>query len=246
MNENNHNSWQPTRSAVFGASGGIGRALVERLAAGPGTVYTLTRTPERAPAGSIAVPVDILSEESVEAAARRCGEEGPLDLVIVATGMLHRDGAVAPEKSMRQLDAAVMAEVFAVNTIAPAIVAKHFLPLLSRDGKSVFAALSARVGSIADNRLGGWASYRASKAALNMLLKTLSIEQARTHPRSVVIGLHPGTVDTALSKPFQGNVPEGKLFSTERAAQHLLDVIKQIEPGDSGDVFAWDGRRIQA
>jgi NAD(P)-dependent dehydrogenase (short-subunit alcohol dehydrogenase family) len=126
------------------------------------------------------------------------------------------------------------------------LVAKHFLPLLARDRKSVFAALSARVGNISDNRLGGWHAYRASKAALNMLLRTLSIELARANPRAMYVGLHPGTVDTTLSAPFQATVPEGKLFTPEFAAARLLEVLDRLEPVDSGNVIAWDGQQIPA
>ena len=137
-----------------------------------------------------------------------------------------------------------METAFRVNTIGPALVAKHFLPLLASDAKSVFAALSARVGSIDDNELGGWYAYRASKAALNMVIKTLSIELARRNPRALCVGLHPGTVDSRLSKPFQGGVPEGKLFQPAAAARALLTVLDGLSSGDSGALFAWDGTRI--
>ena len=137
-------------------------------------------------------------------------------------------------------------QLFAVNAIGPALVAKHFLPLLPRHGRSVFASISARVGSIEDNRLGGWYSYRASKAALNMLLKTYSIELKRRAPSAICVGLHPGTVDTALSKPFQGGVAPGKLFSPTQSAAYLLRVIDGLTPADNGAVFAWDGSQIPA
>jgi NAD(P)-dependent dehydrogenase (short-subunit alcohol dehydrogenase family) len=137
-----------------------------------------------------------------------------------------------------------MARVFAVNTIGPALVAKHFLPLLPRRGRSAFAAISARVGSIGDNRLGGWHSYRASKAALNMLLRNFAIELARRAPDAVCIGLHPGTVDTALSAPFRSRVAPDRLFTPARSAGHLLRVIEQATVADNGHVLAWDGARI--
>ena len=126
----------------------------------------------------------------------------------------------------------------------PALVARHFLPLLPRDRRAVFAALSARVGSIGDNRLGGWHSYRASKAALNMILRNLAIELARTHPQAVVAGLHPGTVDTGLSEPFQKGVKPEKLFTAESSAERLLAVMDALTPADCGRVFAWDGQPI--
>ncbi|MEO1575694.1 MAG: SDR family NAD(P)-dependent oxidoreductase [Pseudomonadota bacterium] len=176
-----------------------------------------------------------------ERAAAAVGRE--LDLVIVATGTLHDDG-LKPEKSLRQIDAASMQRVLAVNTVGPAMVARSFLPRLKRSGPATFAALSARVGSIADNRLGGWHSYRASKAALNMLIRTFSIEMRRTHPQARVIGLHPGTVDTGLSAPFQRNVPDGKLFTPDYSAERLLAVINALSAKDSGGVFDWAGERV--
>ena len=142
------------------------------------------------------------------------------------------------------LTGAAMETAFRRNATGPALVAKHFLPLLARDRKAAFAALSARVGSIEDNRLGGWYAYRASKAALNMLIRTLSIELARSHRHALCVGLHPGTVDTALSKPFQSGVPPEKLFPPAQSARHLLAVLDRLTAEDSGSVYAWDGRRI--
>lgn len=233
---------------VIGANGGIGAALIDALRNDERIValHALSRRPVE-DADGIVMPrnIDILDEESVRVAAERCASIGELDLVIVASGMLHRDGEISPEKRMSELSIPAMQELFAVNTIGPAIVAKHFLPRLRPRGKTVFAAISARVGSIADNRMGGWASYRASKAALNMLIRTLSIEQARSHPDSVCVSLHPGTVDTGLSRPFQSRVPEGQLFQPEYSASCLLQVIDQLGPEDTGGFFAWDGQRIQ-
>jgi NAD(P)-dependent dehydrogenase (short-subunit alcohol dehydrogenase family) len=239
---------EPARVAVIGANGAIGAAVVEQLRNDEraGAVYALSRSPEAEAAG-IVIPgrIDILDQQSVRAAAERIAAEGSLDLVFVATGILHRGDALQPEKRLRDVDADAMAEVLRVNTIGPAVVARHFLPLMRRGAKSVFAAISARVGSIGDNRLGGWASYRASKAALNMLIKTFSIEHARTHPDGVCVALHPGTVDTALSRPFQSRVPEGKLFTPGYSAERLLTVLDGIGPADSGGVYAWDGSRIE-
>ncbi len=237
-----------SRAVVIGASGGLGAQFVRQLAAHPsvGTVHALSRS-GRHPvgAGVAGGSVDITEEASVAAAAEAATADGPLDLVILATGILHDGDAIAPEKRMRDIDPAVMRRVFEVNTIGPALVAKHFLPALRQKSPTVFAALSARVGSISDNRLGGWASYRASKAALNMLLRTLAIEHARTRPDSAVVALHPGTVDTALSRPFQGNVPDDKLFTPEFAAGRLLAVLDGVTSDDSGSFFAWDGARIE-
>ena len=145
---------------------------------------------------------------------------------------------------MRALSLQQMETSFAVNVFGPVLVAKHFIPCLTRDRKSVLAALSARVGSISDNRLGGWYSYRAGKAALNQMLKTLSIEIGRRFKNQIILGLHPGTVDTGLSKPFQSNVPDGKLFTPEYSAKALLKVINTAEASDSGNLLAWDGETI--
>ena len=145
---------------------------------------------------------------------------------------------------MQQISGAQMTAVLEANTIGPALVAKHLLPQLARDRKSVFAALSARVGSIRDNKLGGWYAYRASKAALNMLIKTLSIEHGRRWPQSAVVALHPGTVDTQLSRPFSGRVPRSQLATPAEAAHRLLQVIDGLGAEDTGRLFAWDGSRI--
>lgn len=231
-------------AVVVGASGGIGAAFVRSIgnSATQANIRSFSRSgrSEDSPKGE---HIDITDERSVAQAAEKAASAGPFDLVLVATGLLH-DGDFRPEKTMRELTPDAMATAFAVNTIGPALVAKHFLPNMRRGSKSVFAALSARVGSISDNRLGGWTSYRASKAALNMVLKTLSIEHARRFPESIIVALHPGTVDTNLSAPFQGNVPDGKLFTSDYSAQQLLGVINGLEPQDTGGFFAWDGQPV--
>jgi len=238
----------PLNAAVIGASGGIGGALVEHLAKAPAInrLHALSRSrPASNPAVAEWISIDIENEASVAEAADAAGKTGPLDLILVASGILHDDIGLAPEKTWRALDAGAFAKVFAVNTIGPALVAKHFLPILARDRKAVFAALSARVGSISDNQLGGWHAYRASKAALNMLIKTFAIELAYRNPSALCIGLHPGTVDTNLSAPFQANVPDGKLFTPAAAAASLVDVIDSLDIGDSGRLIGWDGRAIE-
>lgn len=200
----------------------------------------LSRTPR---AGASQPPFDLTDEASIEAAADRLRADAPFATIIVATGLLHGSG-VAPEKALRDLDQAGLMRLFAVNTVGPALVARHFAPLLPRQGRGVFAVLSARVGSIGDNRLGGWYGYRASKAALNMIVRTLAIELARTRPEAICAALHPGTVDTGLSKPFQRGVPPERLFTPDQSAAHLLDVLDQLTPAQSGRVFAWDGTEI--
>jgi NAD(P)-dependent dehydrogenase (short-subunit alcohol dehydrogenase family) len=232
-------------AVVIGASGGLGRALTQQIVASGrfGAVHALSRSGTGAPSGAIDGRIDLEDETSIAAAAVRL--ESPARLVIVASGRLHGPGLV-PEKALRMLDPAAMRQAFAINTVGPAMAARHFTPLFPREGRSVFAALSARVGSISDNRLGGWHSYRASKAALNMLIATIAIELARTRPAALCVGLHPGTVDTGLSKPFQGGVPDERLFTPDQSARLLLRVLDDLKPADSGGVYAWDGARIPA
>ncbi len=232
----------PIRAAVIGASGGIGGAVTQRLLADPGVaeVVALSRRPI-APADKLRSGfLDLADEPSIAAAAAMAGT---VDLVFVASGLLHQD-AVQPEKSWRTLDPTAMARLFQVNATGPALVAKHFLPRMPRRGRCVFAVLSAKVGSIADNRLGGWYGYRASKAALNQIVRTTAIELARSRPDAVCVALHPGTVDTPLSHPFQAGVAADRLFSPDVAAAHLLRVLGGVTPTDSGGLFAWDGQRL--
>ncbi len=233
--------------AVIGAGGGIGQAVARQLCEDPSveTVLGFARRPIPAAHGKLSThTLDMLDEDAVQKAAARVAG-GKLSLVFVATGLLHDpDSGLQPEKTWRSLDADALARVYAVNPTGPVLIAKHFLPLLARDGKSVFAAVSARVGSISDNGLGGWHAYRASKAALNQLLRTLSIELARKNPAALCVGLHPGTVDTGLSKPFQRGVADGKLFTPDHSAESMLSVLDGLTPEDSGNLFAWDGQRI--
>ena len=235
-------------AVIVGATGGIGSAFVEALMGFEtvSRVLALSRSDPRLDATRATwIRIDIENEDSIQKAAEEIRSlVGELHLVIVASGVLHNGETLQPEKTWRSLSAESLERAFRINTVGPILLAKHLLPLLARNRKSAFAALSARVGSISDNRLGGWHSYRASKAALNMLLKTLSIELTRVNPHALCIGLHPGTVDSGLSKPFQGNVPKGKLFSPQLATSHLLTVIDGLTPEQSGKVFAWDGREI--
>jgi NAD(P)-dependent dehydrogenase (short-subunit alcohol dehydrogenase family) len=232
--------------AIIGASGGIGAGLCRAVARSNAacTIHALSRSRTLFSDDAIrSSALDLFDEASIADAAKRVSRDGPLDLVIVAAGMLHR-GKLQPEKALRDIDGANMLEVLRVNTVGPALIAKHFLPIMRRHGKSVFAALSARVGSIDDNRLGGWVSYRASKAALNMTMKTLAIEHARRWPEAVVASLHPGTVATDLSEPFRSRTPPANLFTPDVSAAHLLRVIDGLTPTDTGGFFAWDGSRI--
>ena len=226
-------------AVVIGASGGIGSAFEAALIEEGG--FEAVHGFARSRGG--AQHLDLLDEASIVAAAAHVAEGPAPTLVIVATGLLHTGGC-SPEKALRDLDPEWLARVYAINAIGPALVAKHFLPIMPKGGRTTFAALSARVGSIGDNRLGGWHGYRASKAALNMLVRTLAIEERRRNARAVIVALHPGTVDTALSRPFQGNVPAGRLFDAERAALQLLDVIEALKPADSGKLFDYQGNEV--
>ncbi|MEP2102355.1 MAG: SDR family NAD(P)-dependent oxidoreductase [Parasphingorhabdus sp.] len=228
-------------AVVIGASGGIGSAMADMLE--QEDEYTRVIRFSRGNDGPVSL--DLKSEDSIASAAIWLKQQDiSPDLVFVATGLLH-SGQKGPEKSMRELDTDWMLENYQINTIGPALIAKHFLSLMPKDKIIKFAAISARVGSISDNRLGGWYGYRAAKAALNMMIRNMSIEWARKNKRSIIVALHPGTVDTGLSKPFQSNVPPGKLFDPERAALQLLDVLDGLKPVDSGKIFAWDGEEIK-
>lgn len=220
---------------VIGASGGIGAALVKALHEEDIVVRGFARS------FTGADHLDLEDEASIAAAAASI--TGAPTVVIVATGLLH-EREHGPEKAMAALDPVWLARQFAVNAIGPALIAKHFLPLMPRAGRSVFAVLSARVGSIGDNALGSWYGYRASKAALHQLVRTLAVEERRRNSSSIVVALHPGTVATPLSAPFGQNVSPGQLFAPGRAAVQLLDVIDGLKPPNSGRIFAWDGAEI--
>lgn len=236
------------RAVIIGASGGIGAAFTDILAGRSDidAVYALSRRGvDHENPKVISGKIDLLDEGSVEAAADQVKEGGAPALVIVATGLLS-EGDLQPEKSYRHQELDAFRRVFDINTFGPGIVAKHFLPIMPRTGRAVFAALSARVGSISDNRLGGWHAYRASKAALNMLVRNYAIEQARRNEDFVAVALHPGTVDTGLSKPFQGNVPDKQLFTPDQSADYLLKVINGLTAEQSGKAFDWAGKEIPA
>jgi NAD(P)-dependent dehydrogenase (short-subunit alcohol dehydrogenase family) len=189
----------------------------------------------------VCLPVDVTIESQIAAATGVIQSEvGRLDLVINCVGLLHSD-QVQPEKSLRHIDSDRLLQYFQTNSIGAVLWAKHLQPLFKHPEPSIFASISAKVGSIGDNQLGGWYGYRASKAALNMLMRNVSIEYRRTCPNSIVVLLHPGTTDTELSKPFQANVPEGKLFGVDRTVLQLLRVIHQLKSTDSGKFFNWDG-----
>ena len=222
-------------AVVFGAGGGIGGALVDAVQAAGKFKRVVSFSRSTSPA------IDLLDEGSLERAAAFAADAGELRLVIDATGFLH-DDRQGPEKSWRQLDAANLARAFALNAIGPALIMKHVLPRLPRSGKSVFATLSARVGSIGDNRLGGWYSYRASKAALNQLVRTAAVELGRRSSNAICVALHPGTVATALSAPFAATGLE--VHPPTAAARHLLAVVDQLTAEANGGFFDWRGQTV--
>lgn len=244
-----HREDAPAVAVVVGASGGLGAAFLRTLAK-QGRYERIVGIARRRPADWPENPAwsfieaDVVDEAQIADAARQVSRLGRVDRIVVATGLLH-SARISPEKTMRSLDAGSLIELFAVNAVGPALVAKHFLPLTPRDAPSLFAVLSARVGSITDNRLGGWHAYRASKAALNMLLATLAIEHRRTHPLGVCVALHPGTVETNLSAPFQhGGAAGPERLSPDASAQILVALMDRFRPLDTGGFFAWDGTEI--
>ncbi|BDX19887.1 MULTISPECIES: SDR family NAD(P)-dependent oxidoreductase [Halopseudomonas] len=221
------------RALVIGASGALGQAFCDALEADPGCALVTRLSRNSAP------PLDLEDAASIPRAAEAVAQHAPYHLIIVSSGLLHRPG-IRPEKSLSALDADALQAVFQVNTLGPALLLRDFLPLL--DPQGAMALLSAKVGSIGDNRLGGWYAYRASKAALNMLIKTASIELARRAPRARLLSLHPGTVQSALSQPFRG---AAAARPAAQAARELLAVIDNGTPADSGGFFTYNGERIE-
>lgn len=241
---------------VVGATQGIGLEFVRQLLQESNIAYIfatyrseqtaaeLRDLSQKNPGRLHCIAMDLTKEEHIEEGLQAAGAIAPqLHIVINCVGLLHNDQQ-QPEKALRQLNADNLTQYFQVNSIGPALLAKHLMPLLKHKSPSIFATISAKVGSIGDNRLGGWYGYRASKAALNMFLKTAAIEYSRRNPNTTLVLLHPGTTDTQLSKPFQRGVPPEKLFSTERTVSQLLNVLSQVTPADSGEFFSWDGSRL--
>ncbi|HWU65089.1 MAG TPA: SDR family NAD(P)-dependent oxidoreductase [Ensifer sp.] len=224
------------RALVVGASGGIGSAIVEALRADPrcGGVIRLSRRDNPR--------FDVTDEASIaEEAQRIASQVDGLDLIFNATGALTIDG-IRPEKALKAIDPQAMLRQFALNAVGPALLLKHFAPLLPRDRRGIFASLSARVGSIGDNHLGGWISYRAAKAAQNQIVRTAAIEIARTRPLAVIAALHPGTVETGLSIGYRG---AHAAVPASEAAVNLLGVLDALPPESSGGFFAYDGSVVE-
>ncbi|MBV5261097.1 SDR family NAD(P)-dependent oxidoreductase [Synechococcus moorigangaii CMS01] len=236
---------------IIGASRGIGLAFTQQYLANPscrrvyGTYRRLSddlialqqANPERLQL----IPVDVTQAAQITAAiASLKAKTTQLTEVIYCVGLLHNQ-TQQPEKSLRHIEPKNLMSYFEVNAIGAVLWAKHLLPLLRHQERAIFAAISAKVGSISDNHLGGWYGYRASKAALNMYLKNIAIEWGRMAPNIIVVALHPGTTDTDLSKPFQKHVPPEKLFTPERTVTQLRRVIDGLTPQNSGDFLSWDG-----
>jgi NAD(P)-dependent dehydrogenase (short-subunit alcohol dehydrogenase family) len=221
------------RALVIGANGALGSAFVQQLQADPRCAHVQGLHRHSVPA------IELTDENSIAAAAGALREGPPLHVLIVATGVLHGPG-FKPEKRLAELNGAAMQTVFNINVFGPALVLRHFTPLLDKQ-RSVLAVLSAKVGSIEDNRLGGWASYRASKAALNMVLKTAAIELRRSHPGAALVALHPGTVKSALSRPFRGD-EIGR--EPAAAAAQMLAALDTVAPEASGCFVSYDGQRL--
>ncbi len=233
---------------VIGSSGAIGSAFIRNFSElyPDAQIFGFSKSNQTSNINNVKFyEIDYTDENSIATSAEIASQNASLDLVIVATGILHNN-ELMPEKSMKELSIAKFQEVILANTVFPAIVGKHFLPKLTKHRRAIFAALSARVGSISDNQVGGWYSYRASKAALNMIIKNLSIEMKMRYRESIIVGLHPGTVDSRLSKPFQSNVPVGKLFTADYSVSKMLEVINTLSPENSGKCYAWDGEEILA
>lgn len=232
--------------AIIGSSGAIGSALLCKVSNSyPNAIINSFSSSENV--NKIKNVnynnIEYLDEDSLEKASIIASEQEPIDLVIVAIGILHYED-IMPEKSLNQMSYQKFELLFRSNAAIPAMIMKYFLPKLSTHKTSVLASLSARVGSISDNYLGGWYSYRASKSALNMIIKNASIEIARKNKNAVVIGLHPGTVDSNLSKPFQSSVSKENLFTPEYSSEKLLEVISCMDTSKTGKCFAWNGKEI--
>jgi NAD(P)-dependent dehydrogenase (short-subunit alcohol dehydrogenase family) len=243
----------PEFALVLGATQGIGLGFVNLLLQQPNLsrIFATYRTVEAAgallalqtanPDRLVCLALDITDESQIVDLVQKIQTQTKrLHWVINCIGVLH-EGTLQPEKSLSQLNPERLIQYFQVNSIGAALLAKHLVPLFRHNDRSRFATISAKVGSIGDNQLGGWYGYRASKAALNMFMRTAAIEYGRKSPNTIIALLHPGTTDTRLSQPFQRNVPPEKLFSTERTVAQLWAVLNQLEPANSGQFFSWDG-----
>ena len=242
INIENKNIFSKAKVAIIGASGGIGSTISKQIRAldRENTIIEIVRHKSR----KNQFEMDMLDEHSVA----KCAEEirnkyGSLDVVLNTTGLLHTKN-YSPERTFREINLDYLQEVFQVNTYIPFLVSKYFAPMLTKESASIIAFMSARLGSISDNKLGGWYSYRSSKTALNMLIKTLSIELSFSNKSAICVGLHPGTVDTQLSKPFTQKIKNKKVFTKEEAAEYLIKALNNIDHNDTGNIIDWRGEAV--
>ena len=242
INIDNKNIFSKARVAIIGASGGIGSTLSRQIRAldRDNTIVEIVRNKSK----KNQFEMNMLDEHSVA----KCAEEikdkyGSFDVILNTTGLLHTKNH-SPERTFREIDLDYLQEVFQVNTYIPFLISKYFVPILTKESASIIAFMSARLGSISDNKLGGWYSYRSSKTALNMLIKTLSIELSYSNKNAICIGLHPGTVDTQLSKPFTQKIKNKKVFTKEEAGGYLIKTLNNINHNDTGNIIDWHGKTI--
>lgn len=218
------------KALIIGSNGTIGKALLETLSTGY-DVRALSRQDTD------------YSDASLERIATNLAKDGPFQLIVCCIGVLHNE-VLKPEKRLSQLDAGVLAEYFRINTIVPSLCLKHFCGLLDKQQTATFVALSAMVGSISDNNLGGWYGYRSSKAALNMMVKTASIEVTRSNKHSCLLAVHPGTTMGALSKPYSSRVSKDKYYSALQTATRISALVDNVTAADSGHFLNWDGLEL--
>lgn len=244
MTKNKNSRFKKSKIAIIGANGGIGSAIIHKIFEidSDNEVIEIVRTRKH----EKQYQIDMLDEQSIS----NCAEDiknnyGYLDIIINATGILHI-GDYKPERTFKEISYEYLHEIFKINTFSPFLISKYFTPLLNKNNTSIIAFLSARLGSISDNNLGGWYSYRSSKAALNMLIKTLSLELTYRNKNAICIGLHPGTVDTNLSSPFTDRMKNKKIFERDQAAEYLVNIINDVDVSQSGDIIDWQGEKIDA
>tara|TARA_Y100000590_G_scaffold364139_1_gene422246 strand:- start:8961 stop:9695 length:735 start_codon:yes stop_codon:yes gene_type:complete len=242
MTYNNYKNLKDSKFLVIGANGGIGSGIVSNLKdfCAPENIIEISRSKMH----SKQLQMDMLDEQSIESCSNSVKDQiGSIDIIVNATGLLHTKKH-KPERTYGEISINYLREIFEINTFSPFLIAKYFTPLLSKDSKSIIAFLSARLGSISDNNLGGWYSYRSSKSALNMLIKTLSLELSYKNKKAICIGLHPGTVDTNLSSPFTPKLQKKNLFTKEHSAQLLLQILNNVDYQSHGCIIDWQGKII--
>ena len=231
--------------AIIGSNGALGNAFVEHYLKDSSVenIFTFSRSAADHVSEKVSsFEIDVESQGSIQKASDKI-KDHIIDRVIIASGILHTEN-FGPEKSIKDLNYETFAKVYSINTIGPALIGRYFIPLMNKDEKSVIAFLSARVGSISDNQLGGWYSYRSSKTALNQIVKNFSIELKRTNKNAIALALQPGTVKSNFSEPFQKNVSKEKLFSPQYSVKLLSKVIEGTSAEDSGNLISYDGNTI--